>query len=100
MFLFHCILQIGTFTTQSGEYFLEPLMTADEEEYKEEHNKPHLVYKYDSKKKQDRDTSEPCASSGNGQSVLRFVEQVKVFDQRSIIIKIMPSVSLLITLLW
>lgn len=65
MLIFHSFLQIGTFTTHSGEYFLEPLMTADEEDYEEEHNKPHLVYKHERKNKQDSDRSEPCASSGN-----------------------------------
>ncbi|XP_053497011.1 A disintegrin and metalloproteinase with thrombospondin motifs 20 [Ictalurus furcatus] len=58
-----CTGLIGTFTTHSGEYFLEPLMTADEEDYEEEHNKPHLVYKHERKNKQDSDRSEPCASS-------------------------------------
>lgn len=78
--LFHLILQIGTFTTHSGEYFLEPLMTSDEEEYEEEHNKPHLVYKHDRKKKHNSDTAEPCASSGDDQHVLCIVEQVKGCD--------------------
>lgn len=67
--LFHLILQIGTFTTQSGEYFLEPLMTADEQKYEEEHNKPHLVYRHERTKKHDSDASEPCISSGNDQEV-------------------------------
>uniref|UniRef100_A0A3B1JFD8 ADAM metallopeptidase with thrombospondin type 1 motif 20 n=1 Tax=Astyanax mexicanus TaxID=7994 RepID=A0A3B1JFD8_ASTMX len=39
------VSRIGTFTTHSGEYFLEPLMRADGKEDEEEHNKPHLVYK-------------------------------------------------------
>ncbi|KAJ3596480.1 hypothetical protein NHX12_002887 [Muraenolepis orangiensis] len=38
-----CAGLIGTFTTHSGDYFLEPLMAAEGEEHtKEEHNKPHL----------------------------------------------------------
>uniref|UniRef100_A0A665X761 ADAM metallopeptidase with thrombospondin type 1 motif 20 n=1 Tax=Echeneis naucrates TaxID=173247 RepID=A0A665X761_ECHNA len=37
-----CTGLIGTFTTQHGEYFLEPLLNAAGEEYDEEHNKPHL----------------------------------------------------------
>uniref|UniRef100_A0A8C3AK86 ADAM metallopeptidase with thrombospondin type 1 motif 20 n=1 Tax=Cyclopterus lumpus TaxID=8103 RepID=A0A8C3AK86_CYCLU len=40
-----CTGLIGTFTTQHGEYFLEPLLNAAGEEYDEEHNKPHLVYR-------------------------------------------------------
>uniref|UniRef100_A0A673ZNE9 ADAM metallopeptidase with thrombospondin type 1 motif 20 n=1 Tax=Salmo trutta TaxID=8032 RepID=A0A673ZNE9_SALTR len=48
-----CTGLIGTFTTQHGEYFLEPLMKAEEgEEYDEEHNKPHLVYRQDRKRRE------------------------------------------------
>uniref|UniRef100_A0A8C9T5B8 ADAM metallopeptidase with thrombospondin type 1 motif 20 n=1 Tax=Scleropages formosus TaxID=113540 RepID=A0A8C9T5B8_SCLFO len=47
-----CTGLIGTFTSQSGEYFLEPLMRAEgDDEYDEEHNKPHLVYRYERKKR-------------------------------------------------
>uniref|UniRef100_A0A8D3C798 ADAM metallopeptidase with thrombospondin type 1 motif 20 n=1 Tax=Scophthalmus maximus TaxID=52904 RepID=A0A8D3C798_SCOMX len=38
-----CTGLIGTFTTQHGEYFLEPLLNAAGEEYDEEHNKLHLI---------------------------------------------------------
>lgn len=67
--LFSLTRQIGTFTTHSGEYFLEPLMKADGEEDEEEHNKPHLIYKHERKKRPATGTDhpEPCASSGNGQ---------------------------------
>uniref|UniRef100_A0A8C9TNP6 Peptidase M12B domain-containing protein n=1 Tax=Scleropages formosus TaxID=113540 RepID=A0A8C9TNP6_SCLFO len=37
----------GMFTTQSGDYFLEPLMTGDGSEQEDEHNKPHLVYRHE-----------------------------------------------------
>lgn len=51
--------------THSGEYFLEPLLQANGEEYEEEHNKPHLVYKHDRKKSSpDNSDSKPCAASG------------------------------------
>ncbi|XP_029009602.1 A disintegrin and metalloproteinase with thrombospondin motifs 20 isoform X2 [Betta splendens] len=42
-----CTGLIGTFTTQHGEYFLEPLLNAAGEEFDEEHNKPHLVYRHE-----------------------------------------------------
>uniref|UniRef100_A0A667WKB6 ADAM metallopeptidase with thrombospondin type 1 motif 20 n=1 Tax=Myripristis murdjan TaxID=586833 RepID=A0A667WKB6_9TELE len=45
-----CTGLIGTFTTQHGEYFLEPLMNAAGEEFDEEHNKPHLVYRHERKR--------------------------------------------------
>lgn len=59
--------QIGTFTTQHGEYFLEPLLNAAGEEYDEEHNKPHLVYRHErnSNISKTANNSEPCGASGN-----------------------------------
>uniref|UniRef100_A0AAQ5Y3E9 ADAM metallopeptidase with thrombospondin type 1 motif 20 n=1 Tax=Amphiprion ocellaris TaxID=80972 RepID=A0AAQ5Y3E9_AMPOC len=45
-----CTGLIGTFTTQHGEYFLEPLLTTVGEEYDDEHNKPHLVYRHERKR--------------------------------------------------
>eukprot|EP00066_Takifugu_rubripes_P016653 XP_011605919.1 PREDICTED: A disintegrin and metalloproteinase with thrombospondin motifs 20 [Takifugu rubripes] len=42
-----CTGLVGTFTTQHGEYFLEPLLNAAGEEYDEQHNKPHLVYRHE-----------------------------------------------------
>ncbi len=51
-------LQIGTFTTHSGQFFLEPLLSADGDEYEEEHNKPHLLYRHESH------DSQPCSASG------------------------------------
>ncbi|XP_016350221.1 A disintegrin and metalloproteinase with thrombospondin motifs 20-like [Sinocyclocheilus anshuiensis] len=50
-----CTGLIGTFTTHSGQFFLEPLLSADGEEYEEEHNKPHLLYRHESH------DSQPCS---------------------------------------
>ncbi|KAF7660784.1 hypothetical protein LDENG_00275340 [Lucifuga dentata] len=60
-----CTGLIGTFTTQYGEYFLEPLLNASGEEYDEEHNKPHLVYRHERKRKisSRNSNTEPCAAS-------------------------------------
>uniref|UniRef100_A0A8C7I1E8 ADAM metallopeptidase with thrombospondin type 1 motif 20 n=1 Tax=Oncorhynchus kisutch TaxID=8019 RepID=A0A8C7I1E8_ONCKI len=62
-----CTGLMGTFTTQQGEYFLEPLMKAEEgEEYDEEHNKPHLVYRQDRKRRESpaSEPTQPCSASG------------------------------------
>uniref|UniRef100_A0A8C7JEU2 ADAM metallopeptidase with thrombospondin type 1 motif 20 n=1 Tax=Oncorhynchus kisutch TaxID=8019 RepID=A0A8C7JEU2_ONCKI len=64
-----CTGLIGTFTTQHGEYFLEPLMKAEGgEEYDEEHNKPHLVYRQDRKRREGpaSEPMQPCSASGEG----------------------------------
>ncbi|KAL4005532.1 hypothetical protein ACER0C_005245 [Sarotherodon galilaeus] len=62
-----CTGLIGTFTTQHGEFFLEPLLNAAGEEYDEEHNKPHLVYRHERKRNISKtdNNAEPCAASEN-----------------------------------
>uniref|UniRef100_A0A672N140 A disintegrin and metalloproteinase with thrombospondin motifs 20-like n=1 Tax=Sinocyclocheilus grahami TaxID=75366 RepID=A0A672N140_SINGR len=55
---------IGTFTTHSGQFFLEPLLSADGDEYEEEHNKPHLLYRHESH------DSQPCSASGKCSSFI------------------------------
>ena len=57
------LLQIGTFTTHDGEYFMEPLMGAEGEPYASEHSKPHLVYRQG--RTGEAPPAEPCAASGN-----------------------------------
>lgn len=58
--------QVGTFTAQHGEYFLEPLLNAAGEEYDEEHNKPHLVYRHERHENtRSASATVPCAASGN-----------------------------------
>ncbi|KAG8012798.1 A disintegrin and metalloproteinase with thrombospondin motifs 20 [Nibea albiflora] len=69
-----CTGLIGTFTTQYGEYFLEPLLNAAGEEYDEEHNKPHLLYRHERNKnvsKTDNNT-EPCAASGDSKRSVAY----------------------------
>uniref|UniRef100_A0A673WCG2 ADAM metallopeptidase with thrombospondin type 1 motif 20 n=1 Tax=Salmo trutta TaxID=8032 RepID=A0A673WCG2_SALTR len=68
-----CTGLMGTFTTQHGEYFLEPLMKAEEgEEYDEEHNKPHLVYRHDRKRRESpaSEPTQPCSASVQENSMI------------------------------
>ncbi|XP_064200825.1 A disintegrin and metalloproteinase with thrombospondin motifs 20 isoform X1 [Anguilla rostrata] len=63
-----CTGLIGTFTTHKGEYFLEPLMKSDGEDYEDEHSKPHLMYHRERKGSNPspsapRNRTEPCAAS-------------------------------------
>ncbi|XP_072291726.1 A disintegrin and metalloproteinase with thrombospondin motifs 20 isoform X1 [Eucyclogobius newberryi] len=62
-----CTGLIGTFTTQHGEYFLEPLMHLEGEEQDEEHNKLHLVYQRERQENTYRSDpkTEPCGASGD-----------------------------------
>lgn len=38
--------QLGTFRSHDGDYFIEPLISPGQQEYEEEHIKPHVVYKH------------------------------------------------------
>lgn len=51
--------QLGTFKSDDGDYFVEPLLSLEEQEYEEEHNKPHLVYRH---------RTPPMNSSGDRQT--------------------------------
>ncbi|KAJ8262284.1 hypothetical protein GJAV_G00164710 [Gymnothorax javanicus] len=66
-----CTGLIGTFTTHSGEYFLEPLLNSDGSVYEDEHSKPHLMYHRERKGANRGPSSpgnrtEPCAATGSG----------------------------------
>uniref|UniRef100_A0A8D2LCK9 ADAM metallopeptidase with thrombospondin type 1 motif 9 n=1 Tax=Varanus komodoensis TaxID=61221 RepID=A0A8D2LCK9_VARKO len=39
-----CSGMLGTFRSHDGEYFVEPLFPPDQQEYEEEHKKPHLIF--------------------------------------------------------
>ncbi|XP_025025937.1 A disintegrin and metalloproteinase with thrombospondin motifs 9 isoform X3 [Python bivittatus] len=41
-----CSGMLGTFRSHDGEYFVEPLISPDQQEYEEEHKKPHIVYRH------------------------------------------------------
>lgn len=59
---------MGTFRSHDGEYFLEPLMTADEDELEDDHNKPHLIYRHEELKKGSfLHSYKPCEISGTAQ---------------------------------
>uniref|UniRef100_A0A4W4GDV2 Peptidase M12B domain-containing protein n=1 Tax=Electrophorus electricus TaxID=8005 RepID=A0A4W4GDV2_ELEEL len=53
-----CSGLLGTFRSSEGEYFVEPLHSYNGERYEEEHIKPHVVYRKDTRE----DTSSPDAS--------------------------------------
>uniref|UniRef100_A0A672UQ41 ADAM metallopeptidase with thrombospondin type 1 motif 9 n=1 Tax=Strigops habroptila TaxID=2489341 RepID=A0A672UQ41_STRHB len=54
-----CSGMLGTFKSDDGDYFVEPLLSLEEQEYEEEHNKPHLVYRH---------RTPPMNSSGDRQT--------------------------------
>uniref|UniRef100_A0A672ZSK0 ADAM metallopeptidase with thrombospondin type 1 motif 20 n=1 Tax=Sphaeramia orbicularis TaxID=375764 RepID=A0A672ZSK0_9TELE len=89
-----CTGLIGTFTTQHGEYFLEPLLNTVGEEYDEEHNKPHLLYRHERQgnvSSMDTNTK-PCTASvanesrrnmGEDQDFLRHTLNEQVINEKN-----------------
>nr|XP_056702477.1 A disintegrin and metalloproteinase with thrombospondin motifs 20 [Euleptes europaea] len=77
---------MGTFKSHDGEYFLEPLMAADEDEHPDEHNKPHLIYRHEEFKK-DQNSYKPCEISDetkkntfllpNGTSLINYINAMQ-----------------------
>uniref|UniRef100_H2LDH7 ADAM metallopeptidase with thrombospondin type 1 motif 20 n=3 Tax=Oryzias latipes TaxID=8090 RepID=H2LDH7_ORYLA len=65
-----CSGLIGTFTTQHGEYFMEPLLPADGDQYEETHNKPHLVYRQERRNVSSAD--EPHAAPEVSEKLVTF----------------------------
>uniref|UniRef100_A0A8C6X3P0 ADAM metallopeptidase with thrombospondin type 1 motif 9 n=1 Tax=Naja naja TaxID=35670 RepID=A0A8C6X3P0_NAJNA len=41
-----CSGMLGTFRSHDGEYFVEQLISPDQQEYEEENKKPHIVYRH------------------------------------------------------
>ena len=57
-------IQLGTFRSPEGEFFVEPLHSYQGEHYEEEHTKPHIVYKKSAPKKQTSGENSACDISG------------------------------------
>uniref|UniRef100_A0A8C1Q7D1 ADAM metallopeptidase with thrombospondin type 1 motif 20 n=1 Tax=Cyprinus carpio TaxID=7962 RepID=A0A8C1Q7D1_CYPCA len=89
-----CTGLVGTFTTHSGQFFLEPLLSADGDEYEEEHNKPHLLYRRDTDRKSRRASgkrfsvhNDPAGSRSRRKRFLsypRFVELMVTADVKMV----------------
>ncbi|KAM4734787.1 A disintegrin and metalloproteinase with thrombospondin motifs 20 isoform 2-T2 [Anableps anableps] len=75
-----CTGLVGTFATQHAEYFLEPLLNVSGEEYDDEHNKPHLVYRHE-RKRNPSHPNEPCAASGNSKRPASFESRGNMVEE-------------------
>lgn len=63
-YAFFSVIQLGTFRSPEGEYFVEPLHSYQGEHYEEEHTKPHVVYRKSAPKKQTSGENSACDTSG------------------------------------
>ncbi|EMP30109.1 A disintegrin and metalloproteinase with thrombospondin motifs 9 [Chelonia mydas] len=59
---------LGTFRSHDGDYFVEPLLSPDGQEYEEEHNKPHVVYRHTAPQKDSPRERHTCDTSGHENS--------------------------------
>lgn len=57
-------LQLGTFRSQDGDYFIEPLLSMDEQEDEDEQNKPHVIYRLGTAHGEPSTDKHACDTSG------------------------------------
>lgn len=57
-------LQLGTFRSQDGDYFIEPLLSVDEQEDEDEQNKPHVIYRLGTAHGEPSTERHACDTSG------------------------------------
>lgn len=56
--------QMGTFRSHDGDYFIEPLLSVDEQEDEEEQNKPHVIYRRSTPQREPSTGKHACDTSG------------------------------------
>lgn len=56
--------QLGTFRSQDGDYFIEPLLSIDEQEDEDEQNKPHVIYRLSTAHGEPSTERHACDTSG------------------------------------
>lgn len=57
-------LQLGTFRSHDGDYFIEPLLSLDAQEDEEEQNKPHIIYRHSILHREPSTGRQACDTSG------------------------------------
>lgn len=68
----YIFIQLGTFRSPEGEYFVEPLHSYQGEHYEEEHTKPHVVYRKGAPKKLTSGEDSACDTSGMMHNMISF----------------------------
>nr|XP_028575324.1 A disintegrin and metalloproteinase with thrombospondin motifs 9 isoform X4 [Podarcis muralis] len=72
-----CSGMLGTFRSHDGEYFVEPLIPPDQQEYAEEHKKPHVVYRHSVPPTAVPRDKQTCDTSGHEKSHRKFKRRSK-----------------------
>ncbi|XP_053576979.1 A disintegrin and metalloproteinase with thrombospondin motifs 9 [Bombina bombina] len=63
-----CAGMLGTFKSQDGDYFVEPLLSDDGNNFEEDHNKPHVVYRHNAPQKNLSREKHICDTKGHKHS--------------------------------
>ncbi|KAL1790423.1 A disintegrin and metalloproteinase with thrombospondin motifs 9 isoform X1 [Sigmodon hispidus] len=58
-----CSGMMGTFRSHDGDYFIEPLLSVDEQEDEEEQNKPHIIYRRSNPQREPSTGKRACDTS-------------------------------------
>lgn len=58
-----CSGMMGTFRSHDGDYFIEPLLSVDEQEDEEEQNKPHVIYRRSNPQREPSTGKHACDTS-------------------------------------
>uniref|UniRef100_A0A8D2LD57 ADAM metallopeptidase with thrombospondin type 1 motif 9 n=1 Tax=Varanus komodoensis TaxID=61221 RepID=A0A8D2LD57_VARKO len=72
-----CSGMLGTFRSHDGEYFVEPLFPPDQQEYEEEHKKPHVVYRHTMPPAFLPRDKQTCDTSGHSKNHRKFKSRSK-----------------------
>ncbi|XP_053325323.1 A disintegrin and metalloproteinase with thrombospondin motifs 9 [Spea bombifrons] len=59
-----CSGMFGTFKSNDGDYFVEPLLSTNGSEFDEDHNKPHVVYRHNVPQKNTSRQKRTCETAG------------------------------------
>ncbi|KAM4722780.1 A disintegrin and metalloproteinase with thrombospondin motifs 9 [Rhinophrynus dorsalis] len=71
-----CSGMLGTFKSQDGDYFVEPLLSADGTEFEEDHNKPHVVYRHSSPHKNVSREAQTCDTTGHKNNHIKHKKKI------------------------
>ncbi|KAG9483595.1 hypothetical protein GDO78_009487 [Eleutherodactylus coqui] len=78
-----CSGMLGTFKSQDGDYFVEPLLSADGGEFDEEENKPHIVYRHITPQRNASREAKTCDTTGQKSNPIRQRKRGSSREQNS-----------------
>ncbi|XP_074054912.1 A disintegrin and metalloproteinase with thrombospondin motifs 9 isoform X2 [Macrotis lagotis] len=80
-----CSGMLGTFRSHDGDYFIEPLLLVDGQEYEDEHNKPHVVYRRSSPRQDSTTRRRTCETKEHKHGGRRKKTRTRKWQDRSML---------------